>query len=323
MKKFLSMTLITVMTMCLFTGCVQKTNNTLKISKKIRIGVCIANINDKFLSYMLNEMKNYSKSLNDVEVVFVDSKGDSNIQLAQVENFISEGADAIIVNPVDTNSSKPITDKAKAAKVPIISLNEPFQIQNDAASYIDSDSKQSGILEMEYLAKKMNFKGNVVIIMGRMDNEAQRLRTEAYHEVIAKYPDMKIVAMQPADWNRARGMALMQNWLESGKQIDVVVANNDEMAIGALKAIEAAGKLGKITVGGIDTTPDALDYLKSGRLAVTVFQDGAGQAKCAIETAVKVAKGESVEKRVIWQNELVTPEDADKYIDKWGKWKAN
>lgn len=266
---------------------------------------------------MLNEMKNYSKSLNDVELVYADAKQDSNIQISQVENFISQGVDAIIVNPVDATLTKLITNKAKAAKVPIISFNEQFVNQNDAACYVGSDSKQLGTLEMEYLAKKMNYKGNVAIMMGKMDGEAQRMRTEAYHEVVAKYPDMKIVTMQTADWNRARAMALMQTWLESGKEIDTVACNSDEMAIGALKAIEAAGKLGKIVVGGIDATPDALDYLKSGKLAVTVLQDQPGLAQSAIETAVKVAKGENVEKTILLQNELVTPEDADKYMDKW------
>lgn len=319
MKKKLSMALIIVMTMSLFTGCVQKTNDTSKATQKIKIGVCISSFNDKFLSYMLDEMKNYSKSLNDVEVVYVDSKHDSNIQLSQVENFISQGVDAIVVNPVDTNSSKPVTDKAKAAKVPIISVNTTFANQNDAACYIGGDSKQSGILEMEYLAKKMNFKGNVAIMMGKMGHESQRLRTQAFHDVIAKYPDMKIVAEQTAEWDSAKGMALMQNWLQSGEEIDVVASNNDEMAIGALKAIEAAGKLGKITVGGIDATPEGLDYLKSGKLAVTVFQNATAQGQGTIETAVKVAKGENVEKIVIFPNELVAPEDADKYIAKWKK----
>ncbi|HEY8805560.1 MAG TPA: sugar ABC transporter substrate-binding protein [Clostridium sp.] len=319
MKKILSIVLITVMTMSLLTGCVKKTNDTSKAIQKIKIGVCISNFNDKFESYILDEMKKYSKSLTDVEVVFVDSKNDSNTQLSQVENFISQGVDVIVVSPVDRNSSKPITDIAKAAKVPIISVNDEFENQNDAASYIGSDSKQSGILEMEYLAKKMNFKGNVAIIMGSIGQEAQRLRTQAFHEVIAKYPNMEIVAEQTAEWNRSKSMALMEDWLQSGKKIDVVACNNDEMAIGALKAIEEAGKLGKITVGGIDATPEALDYLKSGKLAVTVFPNATAQGQCAIETAVKVAKGEKVEKIVNFSNELVAPEDVDKYIAKWKK----
>ncbi|GIM29287.1 sugar ABC transporter substrate-binding protein [Clostridium polyendosporum] len=317
MKKILSMVLITVMTMCLFTGCTQKINYTSKATKKIKIGISMANFNNKYGSYLLNEMKNYSKSLNDVEVVFADAKLNSNTQLSQVENFISQGVDAIVVNPVYTDSSKPITDKAKAANIPIISMMVPFANENDAACHIAPDSKQAGKLEMEYLAKKMNFKGNVAIIMGPIEDSAQRLRTEAYHEVIAKYPDMKLIGAQTAEWDRARGMALMETWLESGKEIDAVASNNDEMAIGALKAIEAAGKLDKISVGGIDATPDALDYLKSGKLAVTSFQDATKLSKYSIDTAVKVAKGENVDKIIIVQNELVTPEDADKYMAKW------
>ncbi|GIM30395.1 sugar ABC transporter substrate-binding protein [Clostridium polyendosporum] len=316
MKKFLSMALITVIIMCLFTGCTQKTNAS-RFTRKIKIGVCHSDFNSKYGSYLLDEMRNYSKSLKDVEVVFVDAKKNSNTQLSQVENFISQGVDAIVVSPLSTDSSKSITDKAKAANIPIISMMLPFVNQNDAASYIAPDSKQAGILEMEYLAKKVNFKGNVAIMMGPLDDNAQRLRTEAYHEVIAKYPDMKIVAQQTADWDRSRGMALMQAWLEDGKQIDVVACNNDEMAIGALKAIEAAGKLGKITVGGMDATPDALEYLKSGKLAVTLFQDAGKLGKYSIDAAIKAAKGENVEKTIIVQNELVTSEDADKYMAKW------
>ncbi|MDF2503513.1 sugar ABC transporter substrate-binding protein [Clostridium sp.] len=316
MKKFLLM-ILTVMTICLFIGCVKIGNNTVKDRNKIKIGVCISNYNDKYRSYLLNEMKNYSKTLNDVEVTYVDSKQNSNTQLSQVENFISQGVDAIVINTVYTYSSKEITDKAKAANIPIISLMDPVENQNNAASYITSDSKQAGTLEMEYLAKKLNYKGNVAIMMGQLGGESEGLRTEAYHEVIAKYPNMKIVAEQSADWDRARGMALMETWIESGKGIDVVASNNDEMAIGALKAIESAGKLGKITVGGIDATPEALDYLKNGELAVTVFQDATELGKSSIETAVKAAKGESVQRTINLQNELVTPENADQYIAKW------
>lgn len=317
MKKFFSIALATVMTMYLFTGCAQKVNTISKATKKIKIGVCLTKFSDKFWTYSLNEMKNDSKSIDNVEVLYADAKGDSNVQLSQVENFISQRVDVLAVAPVDSNRSKQITDKANAAKIPIITLNDPLANQDDAACFIGSDAKQQGTLEMEYLAKKMNYKGNVAIMLGKMDGELKRLRTEGYHEVIAKYPDMNIVAEKTADWDRVRGMALMQTWLESGKKIDAVVCNNDEMAIGASKSIEAAGKLGKIYVGGIDATPDALDYLKSGKLDVTVFQDGAGQARSAIDTAIKLARGEHVEKTILFQNELVTPENSDKYFAKW------
>jgi len=319
MKKFLSMVLITLMSMSLFTGCVQSTNDTSNSNQKIKIGVCISDISIKFSSYLLDEMKNYSKSLDDVEVIYADSKHDSNIELSQVENFISEGVDVIVVQPVDTDSTRPITEIAKATRIPIISISTPFVNPNDAASYITSDSLQAGTVEMEYLAKKMNYKGNVAIMIGTVGQEQQRLITQGFYDVIEKYPGIKIVAEQTAEWNMAKGTALMERWLHSGKKIDVVASNNDEMAMGASIAIEAAGKLGEISVGGIHGIPEALDYLKSGKLAVTVFQDAATQGKCAIETAVKLAKGENVEKTIIFPYELVIPKDVDKYLAKWKK----
>ncbi|AJA47177.1 putative rhizopine-binding protein [Clostridium pasteurianum DSM 525 = ATCC 6013] len=316
MKKFL-LIILAIMTVCLSSGCINIGVDTAKDGNKIRIGVAIANANDKYASYLLDEMKNYSKSLKDIEVIFADAKKNSNTQLSQVENFISQRVDVIIVAPVYIDASKPITDKAKAANIPIISLMTPFENQSDAVSYIAPDSKQAATLEMEYLAKRMNYKGNVAIMMGPREDRAQRVRTETYHEVISKYPDMEIVAEQSAEWDRARGTVLMENWIESGKKIDSVAVNNDEMAIGALNTIEAAGKLGKITVGGIDATPDSLQYVKSGKLAVTVFQDAEKLSKASIDTAIKAAKGENVEKTISIKNELVTPENVDRYIAKW------
>lgn len=315
MKKNLSIALV-IMIMCLFIGYLLKENYRLKVTQKIKIGVCLSDFNDKFWTYTLNEMKRYSKSLNDVEIIYADAKQDSNTQLSQVEDLISQGVDAIVINPVDLDVTKLLTDKAKEAKVPIISFNEPFANENDSTCYVGSDAKQQGILQMEYIAKKMNYKGNVAIIIGKL-GETQNSRTSAYHQVIAKYPNMNIVAEQAADWNRARAMALTQTWLESDKKIDAIVCNSDEMAIGALKAVEASGKLGNIIVGGIDGTPDALAYLKSGKLAVTVFQDGVGISRGSIDTAIKLAKGENVEKNITFVSELVTPEDAEKYMAKW------
>lgn len=315
-KKFLSIGLVIIVYMYLFIGCGQKTNISEKDTKKIKIGVCFSGLGG-YGSYMLSEMKNYSKSLNDVEVLFVDAKHDSNTQLAQVEDFISQRVDVIVVNPVYTDATKAITDKAKVARIPIISFMLPFENQNDAASFIRPDSKQSGTLQMEYLAKKMNFKGNVAVIMGPIEDMAQRLRTEAYREVVAKYPEMKIVAEQTADWDRARGKALMESWFQAGKEIDGVACNNDEMAIGALLAVESAGKLDKIMVSGIDGTPEALNYLKSGKLTFTLFQDASKIGKSTLETAVKAARGDKVEEKINIQNELVTPENVDVYIAKW------
>lgn len=284
---------------------------------KIRIGVSISNFNDTFLTYMKDGMDKYAKSLgSDVEVTYVDAKEDTATQLAQVENFIAQKMNAIVVVPVNTEATTPITEACMKAKVPLVYVNRLPANLPDKVVFVGSNSIDAGIFQMEYLAKKMGGKGNVVIMMGKLDNEAAIKRTEGVKQVAAKYPDIKIIKEQTANWNRDEGMALMENWLASGDQIDAVASNNDDMALGALRAIEAAGKLGKILVGGVDATPDALAEMAQGKLDVTVFQDAAGQGGGAIKAAVALAKGEKVENRVWIPFQLVTPENYKEFMNR-------
>jgi len=132
--------------------------------------------------------------------------------------------------------------------------------------------------------------------------------------VFAKYPDIHIIKEDTANWSRADGLALMENWLATGDQIDAVASNNDEMAIGALQAIEAAGKLGEILVGGVDASPDALQEMDKGRLNVTVFQNAKGQGEGGIKVAIALAHGETVEQITWIPFVLVTPENYKEYM---------
>jgi inositol transport system substrate-binding protein len=149
---------------------------------------------------------------------------------------------------------------------------------------------------------------------GNLSQEAAQMRTAGVKEVAEKNPDIKIIKEDTANWSRAEGLALMENWLSTGDQIDCVAANNDEMAIGALQAIEAAGKLGQILVGGVDASPDALAMMDEGKLNVTVFQNAAGQGEGGVKTAIALARGETVEQLVWVDYELVTPENYKEYM---------
>jgi inositol transport system substrate-binding protein len=137
--------------------------------------------------------------------------------------------------------------------------------------FVGSDDLEAGTLEMEALARLMNHRGNVAIMVGELASNGAQLRTKAVEDVVAKYPGMKIVEKQVANFQRERGLDLMNNWLTAGAEIDAVAANNDEMAIGAIMAIQQAGlPAGKVLVGGVDATPDALAEVVRGPLAVTV-----------------------------------------------------
>jgi inositol transport system substrate-binding protein len=159
-------------------------------------------------------------------------------------------------------------------------------------------------MNMEELGKAMNGKGNLVILMGELSNEAAIGRTDGIKQIVkTKFPNIKIIREQTGNWKREQGKTIMENWLASGDQIDGVASNNDEMALGALMAIKAAGKLGKIPVGGTDGSHDALVSMDKGELNNSVFQDPIGQGFEAVNAAYLMAKKQvnpKVKDDIIW-----------------------
>lgn len=283
------------------------------------IGIAEANMSNEFITYMIDAMKEEDKKhSNDFEFVYTDAQNDSAKQMNQIENFISRKVDAIIFNPVDTVAAVDIVARANEAGIPIIVVNRTFDGVDEATAYAGSQSIESGLIQMEEVAKQMSGKGNIAIMDGEMGHEAQIKRTEGNKEIISKNPDMKVVLQGTAKFNRAEGIKLMENWLQTGEKIDAVVANNDEMAIGAIMALEEAGKLDEVLVAGIDATPAGLEFVKNGKLKVTVFQNATGQGRAAIDLAVKAAKGEKVEDKII-PYELVTKDNVDEFIAKYSK----
>ena len=159
----------------------------------------------------------------------------------------------------------------------------------------------------------------MVILQGDPANEAAQLRTKGCNDVVAKNPGMKVTKTQAGNWYRDKGQSIMENWLQSGDEIKVVCANNDEMALGAINAIKAANKkLGAdgILVGGVDATSDALAAMKAGDLAVTVFQDAKGQGAGGVDAALKLVAGETVEAYVDIPYVLVTPDNMADFASK-------
>jgi inositol transport system substrate-binding protein len=322
-RRVLSLLAILLFTVLLIAGCSSNDSKQATESKtstgKKTIGVLNLDFSDQFQTYLLDGMKGAAEKVkaDNIDVVYMDAKYDSSKQMSQMENLIAQKVDVIIVSPVDTAAAKPMIDLAVKAKIPVISVNRPLANQELAVSYVGSDSVYSGELEAQQMADALKGKGNIVVLEGNYGHQAQIDRKQGYDNILKKYPEMKIVATQTGEWYRDKGMKVMENWLQSGITIDAVLAENDEMALGALKAIIDAGKFGKIKVGGIDGTPEALKYLKDGKLDFTVFQDGKGQGKTAIEVAVKVIKGESVDKQYMIPYELVTPDKADTYLAKF------
>jgi inositol transport system substrate-binding protein len=267
-------------------------------------------------------MSDYAKTLPGVSVQIADAQDDISRQLSQVQNFIANGVDAIIVNPVDTSATVAITKAAADAGVPLVYVNrQPIDVDKlgPKAAFVASNEAESGTLETKEICKLLGGKGSILVIEGQLRNQAAVQRTKDIHEVIStpECTGIKIIAEQTAEWDRTKGQNLMTNWLSKGMKFDAVVSNNDEMAIGALQAMKSAGiDTQKAVVGGIDATQDALASMKAGDLKVTVFQDAAGQGKGAVDMALALAAGKSVDKKVYIPFQLVTPANMDQFMNK-------
>src|SRR6516165_5417946 len=258
-------------------------------AEKVKIGVTMALFDDVWLTLVRDAMTKWGKNHPDVELTIVDANNDSAKQTGQVENFLAQGMDAVVILPVDTAATGTLTRAGK----PLVYVNCLPSNLPKSVVYCGSNSIDAGIMNMEELGKAMGGKGNLVILMGELSNEAAIGRTDGIKKVVKeKFPDIKIVREQTGNWKRERGKTIMENWLASGQEINGVASNNDEMALGALQAIKAAGKLGKIPVGGTDASNDALKSMDRGELNNTVFQDPVGQGEEAVNAAYLMVKKE-------------------------------
>lgn len=283
------------------------------------VGVSMALFDDNFLTVLRNGMQDYAKTLDGVTLQVEDAQNDVAKQQSQIQNFIAAGVSAIIVNPVDTDATAAMSKIAADAGIPLVYVNrEPSNIDSlpEKQAFVASNEAESGTLETQEICKLLGGKGKAVVMMGELSNQAARMRTKDVHDVLATdaCKGIEIVEEQTANWSRTQGADLVTNWLSAGLEFDAVIANNDEMAIGAIQALKAAGRaMDSVVIGGVDATQDALATMAEGDLDVTVFQNAAGQGKGSLDAALKLARGETVDKKVYIPFELVTPANLKDY----------
>ncbi len=291
-----------------------------------KIGVSMARFDDNFLTVLRNGIEAQSKGM-DAEVQIEDAQDDVAKQLDQIKNFAASGVQAIIVNPVDTSATQAMSDAAAAAGIPLVYVNrQPINIDTlpDNQAFVASNEVDSGTLETIEVCRLLKEAGkaeaNIYVMMGQLSNQAAVQRTKDIHDVMGDgrcAVKLNIVDEQTANWSRDEAQSLMTNWMSTGKPFDAVIANNDEMAIGAIQALKAGGvDMKTMIVGGVDATQDALAAMQAGDLDVTVFQDAAGQGAGALDAAIKLAKGEAVEQKVWIAFQLVTPANIGDYLKK-------
>ncbi|MDV7213094.1 sugar ABC transporter substrate-binding protein [Azotobacter beijerinckii] len=276
----------------------------------LRIGVTVGQF-DHYIAYLVRAMQERAKTVPEGATLQVeDSAGDLIRQLGHVENFIAQKVDVIVVNPADTAATDKITERATQAGIPLVYLNSRPEVKDfpEGVAFVGTDESRIGQMQMEYLAEKMGGTGNLAILLGRLAHDDTRKRTDGVKAVLAKYPQIRVLEEQSGDWQREKGMDLTNNWLLSGREIDAVVANNDEMGIGAAMALRQAGRE-DVLVGGIDGTPDGLAAIARGQLAVTLLRDPVAMGEKAVDVAVRLAHREALHGDVWIPVQLVTPDN--------------
>lgn len=248
--------------------------------------------NDSFQNLLSSSMEQRAHELN-VDTFMVSAEDDSQLQMRQLKSLIEGKVDAIIVAIVDAGLADEMINLTSEAKIPLVFVNRlPSRTDwPSTTAFVGSDELQSGTFLMEELARRANYKGNVAILVGDPTKTAAQLRTQDVEQVVAKYPNMKIVKKESANWERSQAATLVSQWLDKNLDFSIIAANNDEMAIGAIRALEKADKpLDRYLVGGIDGTPDGLQAMKDGKMAASVLQDAKGQGELSIDIAMDFIK---------------------------------
>ena len=277
------------------------------------IGVSLLNVSNEFI-VNIKEAIEHRAEQKDVRVIINDAQRSAEKQIQQVETFIAQGVDAIILNPCEVEASSPAVDKAMAAQIPIVNVNSETRSQPSA--FVGSRDEESAQIAIHYLAERLSGTGRIVMMHGYPGQAAEVKRSQGAVDTLRDYPGLAILAEQTANWSREEGMALMENWLQAYPgQIQGVFAQNDEMGLGAMKALQNAGVKDDIVLVSVDAIADALQAVKLGHLDATVFQNARAQGITAVDTALQILEGQTFAPETLIPFELVTRKNVGQYLN--------
>ncbi|GFR36049.1 D-ribose ABC transporter substrate-binding protein [Thermobrachium celere] len=254
----------------------------------------ISTLNNPFFVSMKEGAEKKAKELG-YEVVILDSQNDASKERSNVEDLVQQGISVLIINPTDSDAVANSINVAKEKNIPVITVDRGAN-GVEVACHIASDNVAGGKLAAEFILEKLGGKAKIVELQGIPGASATRDRGKGFHEVVDNKADVKVVASQSADFDRQKGLNVMENIIQATPDFDAVFAHNDEMALGAIKALKTANK--NVIVVGFDGTPDAVTAVNNGEMAATIAQQPDLMGSLAIENAVKLMKGESVEKQI-------------------------
>ncbi len=315
MKKAVALLLVIFM-MVGFAGCSQggASDAEAQADDVTRVGLSMNTLNNPFFVDVVEGAKKAAEERG-IELVVTDAQNQPSKQLEDVENMLQKGLDLLILDPSDSDAVIAAVESANDMNVPVLTIDRKSN-GGDVIAHIGFDAIHSGNIAGQYLVDQLDGKGKIVEIMGIMGTNVAQDRSKGFNQIMEENPGFEIVAQQAADFDRAKAMEVMENILQANPEIDGIYAANDEMALGALEAIEAAGRLDEITLIGCDAIDPSLEKIREGKLEATIAEPPFFLGKNAVFTALDVLAGTEVEADVILDSNLVTAENVDTIVTK-------
>ncbi|CAL9460382.1 ABC transporter permease/substrate-binding protein [Streptomyces sp. enrichment culture] len=271
-----------------------------------KMGLSLSTLNNPFFVQIRTGAEAEAKKLG-VDLTVTDAQNDASQQANQLQNFTSSNLGAIIVNPVDSDAASNSVKAADKADIPVIAVDRTVNNAH-TDTLVASDNVAGGELAAQTIADRLGGKGKIVILQGQAGTSAARERAAGFAKGLKAFPGIRVVAQQPADFDRTKGLDVMSNLLQAHPDVQGVIAANDEMALGAIKAL--GSKAGtSVSVVGFDGTPDGLKAVEGGTLYASVAQQPSQLGRIAVDNALKALRGEKVEETVKVPVKVVTKEN--------------
>lgn len=270
--------------------------------KDLNVTYFISHTENEFNSTLAEAMEKAAEEKG-INLTIVSADKDPAKQVSQIDNALATG---------DLDGA--IIQATSAEGVPTITLHEAVAAQEDASAYVGPDLATIGLIVMEHACEELEGKGDIAILEGVMGNSVQQTISASYDKILEKYQDINVVYRDNADWETDTALSKVENWLTTGKEFETIVCMNDSMAIGAMQAVNSAGKTGEIKIYGSDATDQAVEAVKSGEMAGTVYFDVAEEGCAAIDAICDLCKGVEIDKEILMPPTLITAENVDEYF---------
>ncbi|MBG9980554.1 sugar ABC transporter substrate-binding protein [Facklamia lactis] len=280
---------------------------------KYTIGLSMNTQTNPFFVTVTEGVKDAAEELG-IELIVTDAQNSPETQLTDIENILAKSPDALIIDPTDSDAIIPAVELANEAGVPVFTMDRQTN-GGEVISHIGYDAIKSGKLAGEYLVEQLGGKGKVVELQGIMGTNVAQDRSEGFNSIISENPDMEIVSQQSANFDRAEALTVMENILTANPEINGLYAANDEMLLGAMEAIEAAGRTDEIIVIGCDGLDETLEGIKGGSINATVAEPPYFLGESILKVAYDHLEGKKIEEMVLLDNEVVTQDNVDAHLE--------